>query len=80
MAWIKSSACGEEPCIEIAAVQCIAEGCDQPSGHFNEVLIRNSDITDRALRFTGTQWLRFVAGVRAGDFDHLGREAIHGMD
>lgn len=55
--WRKSTASGEEGCVEVAFV-------DQ------SVLVRQSrDPAGPALTFSLAEWLAFLAGVRNGEFD-----------
>ncbi|WP_018637122.1 DUF397 domain-containing protein [Parafrankia elaeagni] len=56
-AWYKSSASGENGCVEVA----------HGSGL---VLVRDSKNRDGAvLRFTAQEWVAFLEGVRGGEFD-----------
>lgn len=58
--WVKSSFSGNCGCIE---VQRQFDG---------SVLIRNSNRPEEWIQDTAQAWDAFVAGVRAGEFDHLG--------
>ena len=59
--WIKSSASqGNGACVETRSVK---EG---------EILVRNSrDPEGPILSFTKAEWVAFVAGVKAGEFDAI---------
>jgi hypothetical protein len=57
IAWRKSSASGEVVAVEVAITA-------------DHILIRNSiDPAGPALRFTRSQWVDFLAGVHAGEFE-----------
>ena len=60
--WIKSSASGGTggACVETTSVMA------------DEILVRNSrDRTGPVLSFTKAEWVAFVAGVKAGEFDAI---------
>jgi hypothetical protein len=59
--WIKSSASsGNGTCVETASVRT------------DEILVRNSrDSEGPVLAFTKAEWIAFVAGVKAGEFDAI---------
>ena len=59
--WIKSSASnGNGTCVEAASVK---EG---------EILVRNSrDPEGPVLSFTKAEWVAFLAGAKAGEFDAI---------
>jgi hypothetical protein len=54
--WVKSSFSGADTCVEV---------------RFGELVrVRNSrDPGGPVVTFTGPEWVAFVAGVRAGEFD-----------
>jgi len=55
-AWRRSSRCGSTTCVEVARVD-------------DQYLIRDSKNPDAAaLSFTKDEWVAFVEGVTAGDF------------
>ena len=57
MAWIKSSRCESNACVEVAHAG-------------GEILVRNSaGSASPVLRFTQAEWIAFIGGVRDGDFD-----------
>jgi hypothetical protein len=60
--WRKSSASGAQgQCVEVAHL---------PEG---QVCVRNSkDRHGHILRFTREEWVAFLLGAKAGEFDHLG--------
>lgn len=59
MKWIKSSYCSGGDCVETAL-------------HDGHVLVRDSrDPSGPQLRFTAEEWAAFLAGAKAGEFDHL---------
>jgi hypothetical protein len=56
----KSSFCGHPGCVEVAAL-----------GDTAGVTLRDSkDASSPELTFTVQEWEAFVAGVKAGEFDH----------
>jgi hypothetical protein len=57
-AWRTSSRCGNAACVEVAQ-------------HDGRWLLRDSKGGEggNVLAFTGEEWARFVAGIKAGDFD-----------
>jgi hypothetical protein len=59
--WIKSSASnGNGSCVETASIRP------------DEILVRNSrDPEGPVLSFTKQEWVAFVAGVKAGEFDAI---------
>jgi hypothetical protein len=56
--WRRSSFCRDGNCIEVAS----ESDCE-------DVLVRSSLARALTLRFTRSEWVAFVAGVRAGEFD-----------
>jgi hypothetical protein len=60
--WTRAKACSANSCIEVL---------QWPDG---VVAIRNSRSLLRTSIFNSAdEWAAFVAGVRAGDFDHIGK-------
>ncbi|MEY9859904.1 hypothetical protein ABH935_005538 [Catenulispora sp. GAS73] len=59
--WVKSSASnGNGSCVETTSVRT------------DEILVRNSrDREGPVLAFTKAEWIAFVAGVKAGEFDAI---------
>ena len=59
--WVKSSASqGNGACVETTSVRT------------GEILVRNSrDREGPVLAFTKAEWIAFVAGVKAGEFDAI---------
>jgi hypothetical protein len=57
VAWRRSSACVNNECVEVAFV---ADG---------DVLIRQSRIPHKVIRFDVSEWDAFLQGVHAGEFD-----------
>ena len=59
--WIKSSLSnGNNTCVETASVKQ------------DEILVRNSrDPEGPVLAFTKAEWVAFIAGVKAGEFDAI---------
>jgi len=59
--WIKSSASnGATQCVETSSIRA------------DEILVRNSrDPEGPILSFTKAEWVAFVAGVKAGEFDAI---------
>jgi hypothetical protein len=59
--WIKSSAStGNGACVETTSIK------------EDEILVRNSrDHEGPVLSFTKAEWVAFVAGVKAGEFDAI---------
>jgi hypothetical protein len=55
-AWRKSSASGSSNCVEVS----FGDG---------SVSVRHSKSVTTELRFTPAEWIAFLAGVRAGEFD-----------
>lgn len=56
MSWRRASECDSNTCVEVAIG--------------DEVLVRDSKDPDRAvLRFDAGEWLAFLAGAKAGEFD-----------
>jgi hypothetical protein len=56
--WIKSSLCGPGECVEVSR----PDACT--------IYVRDSKNPDGAnLQFDANEWLAFVAGVKAGEFD-----------
>ena len=54
---------GGGACVEVA---------DNLAAEHGVVLVRDSkNPTGPALRFTATEWAAFLAGAKAGEFDHL---------
>lgn len=64
--WQRSSFCEGGHCIEVAGVQGCEEG-SQPTA----VVLRSTNGGDE-LGTTLDEWRAFVAGVKNGDFDHVG--------
>jgi hypothetical protein len=56
--WHRSQECGGEECVEVAATD-------------TGVTMRNSGDPATTLTFTPAEWLDFVVGIKAGDFDEL---------
>jgi hypothetical protein len=55
-AWRRSSRCGSTTCVEVAKVD-------------DQYLVRDSKNPDTAaLSFTSEEWVAFVQGVQAGEF------------
>ncbi len=56
--WVKSSlSTSQDSCVEIAAM-------------LDGIAVRDSkDKTGPVLRFTGSEWRAFLAGVKSGEFD-----------
>lgn len=54
--WRRSSFCDTSACVEIVALD---EG----------MALRDSADPQRTLQFSRDDWMTFIAGVRAGDFD-----------
>ena len=59
LAWHRAQACSGGECVEVAGID-------------GSVTIRNSRDPAKTLTFTRAEWLEFVVGVRAGDFDDVG--------
>jgi hypothetical protein len=59
--WIKASvSTGNGACVEVASIK------------EDEILVRNSrDPEGPILSFTNTEWVAFVAGAKAGEFDAI---------
>jgi hypothetical protein len=59
--WIKASAsAGNGACVEVASIK------------EDEILVRNSrDPEGPILSFTKAEWVAFVAGAKAGEFDAI---------
>ena len=57
--WTRSSFCSFANCVEIAT-----DG--------DAIFVRDSKDPAAVLRFTTAGWEAFLAGVRAGEFDHEG--------
>ena len=53
----RSSFCSLGACVEVAV------------DRDNSVVVRDSRVADREVRFTAGEWRAFVAGVKAGEFD-----------
>lgn len=62
MRWIKASAStGNGACVETVSVRQ------------DEILVRNSrDPEGPILAFTKAEWVAFIAGAKAGEFDAIG--------
>ncbi len=54
--WRRSSACEAGACLEMARSDDV-------------VLIRRSDAPETILRISVPEWIAFLAGTKAGDFD-----------
>ena len=62
LAWSRSTKCANSSCVEAAR-------------HGGTVLIRDSkDPNSPTLSYTPEEWRAFIAGVKAGEFDHLAAE------
>jgi hypothetical protein len=60
ISWLRASFCGANECIEVAADD-------------GAIMIRDSKNPDSgALRYSKAEWLAFVTGIKAGEFDQLG--------
>ncbi len=59
LVWHRARACAGGECVEVARTD-------------GSVTIRNSGDPATTLMFTPAEWLEFVIGARAGDFDGLG--------
>lgn len=59
LAWHHAQACGGGECVEVA-------------GNDVGVTMRNSGDPATTLTFTRSEWLEFISGIKAGDFDQLG--------
>jgi Domain of unknown function (DUF397) len=59
------------------AKDCSANSCIEVRGVFrgSEIEIREPT-SGLGLRFTRDEWSSFVAGVKAGDFDHIGDRPV----
>jgi Domain of unknown function (DUF397) len=79
VAWCKASASvGNGACVEVGtmakstfsgATNCVEAG---PCACGGDVLVRDTkDREGPVLRFTGAEWAAFLAGAKAGEFDHL---------
>jgi hypothetical protein len=55
-AWRRSSRCDSSSCVEVASRDAV-------------ITIRNSQHPSDTLSFSRAEWIAFVEGVRAGDFD-----------
>jgi Domain of unknown function (DUF397) len=79
LAWHKSShSVGNGACVEVAwrkSSGSVANGACVEVGTMacgGDVLVRDTkDREGPVLRFTPTEWSAFLAGARAGEFDHL---------
>jgi Domain of unknown function (DUF397) len=58
LVWHRAQTCSGSECVEVAVTG-------------GGVTMRNSKDPATTLKFTVTEWLEFVAGIRAGDFDEL---------
>ncbi|MEV0270979.1 DUF397 domain-containing protein [Hamadaea sp. NPDC050747] len=52
------------------STKCEATSCVEVSDLGKQVGLRNSDHPETAIQFPVERWREFVAGVRAGEFDH----------
>jgi hypothetical protein len=58
LGWRRSSRCANSGCVEVAR-------------RGDKVVVRDSKIDDSpVLSYTSDEWGAFVAGVKAGEFDH----------
>lgn len=76
--WIKSSYSGAECCVELAPAWIKAQAsvgtgaCAELLPAPDGVHVRDSKDRDGpVLRFTRAEWAAFLAGAKAGEFDHL---------
>lgn len=60
MGWIKSSKCESSACVEVAV-----EG----GRTVDSVSVRNSKVPGEVVWFTPDEWMAFIVGVKAGEFD-----------
>lgn len=58
VAWRRSSYCASSECVEVAT-------------HAGRILIRDTKSDASPLVYTREEWESFVAGIKAGEFDHL---------
>jgi hypothetical protein len=69
---MKSSRSGTS-CVEVAYRKssfCGHPGCVEVGGESGNILVRDSkDKNGAVLTFTPDEWVAFVAGVKAGEFD-----------
>jgi hypothetical protein len=56
-----------------ASSRCVTGECVQVAMSEDNVIVRGSANPELQLRFSLTEWNDFLAGVRAGDFDDIGR-------
>jgi hypothetical protein len=64
--WTRAKGCSANSCIEVR----------RGTGPYPMVEIRSADEDDEIyVQATPDEWAAFVAGVRAGDFDHITEEA-----
>jgi Domain of unknown function (DUF397) len=59
-AWRKASFCQSGECVEVAELNGM-------------IVLRDSKAPRRVLRYTTEEWRSFVLGIKASEFDDLGR-------
>jgi hypothetical protein len=74
LTWIRTR-CESGNCVEVAEVgaqRCDTGSCVEAAAvGTGTVAIRSSEMPLDKLRITRAEWLAFVAGVKAGDFDSV---------
>jgi Domain of unknown function (DUF397) len=70
LVWVKSSlSFANSNCVQVA---CASGECVEVEAAAGGVLVRDSkDPAGPVLAFTPGEWAEFLAGVKAGEFDHL---------
>jgi len=59
--WRRASFCASNECVEVAP-------------HNGMIIMRNSTgPRDRVIQYTAEEWQSFVLGIKAGEFDDLGK-------
>lgn len=77
MNWTRSTKCAAGECVEVAmnwtrSSECEGGSCLEVTFDSDEsVAVRNSKIPGEVVWFTRDEWVAFVAGVKAGEFDEF---------
>lgn len=73
--WMRSSACDSSACVEVApgwtTAACESNACVEAQAAPGGVLLRSSLTPEAVVDLTREEWVAFVAGVKAGDFDNI---------
>lgn len=51
--------------------KCEATACVEVTSEYGNIGVRNSKVPGEIVWFDSDEWLVFIHGVKAGDFDHI---------